>query len=179
VLSAHSGCRNLNEYDRERVKSVSADSLIKYTEAWQNSIVLIEKGIKRFNLKSEYSRSQDTDSGSVTFASGNVFVEVFDSVGTISRTVECQELTYFGRTSQMELKHHVRVVTNDERRLFADDLLWMESNGKIFSDGFVIILTPSDSIAGIGLVSTDDLSQYTIKNVTGTVTVDRENEDPS
>ena len=61
--------------------------------------------------------------------------------------------------------------TKDER-LETDELIWDEKNGKIHSDKFVKIITPTEVLYGMGMEANQDFSRYKIKEVHGSATVD-------
>ena len=62
--------------------------------------------------------------------------------------------------------------TEDNRHLESEYLEWNQNQNRISTPEFVIITTPSDSLAGTGYESTTDLTDYTIKQPKGRVIVD-------
>lgn len=176
LLLLFTACHQLNEYDRQRISSVLADSLTSRTETWGFELTLVNDGKRSFKANAAYGFTQETDSGAVTHASGPVRIQIFDSTGNgIYQTVDCGELTYYGRTAFLKLSGNVLVKTLENRRLEAGELVWIQSRKMLTSTGFVTVVTPDDSISGYGLRAKDDLSEYTIKEVTGEVSVEKEN----
>ncbi len=59
--------------------------------------------------------------------------------------------------------------------LYADTLIYNPKIDKVISDGFVIIVTPTDSITGYGFSAASDLSNWEIKNTSGVTWRELEN----
>jgi LPS export ABC transporter protein LptC len=76
------------------------------------------------------------------------------------------------KDSEFELFGDVRVRTRNNRTLRSEYLKWQQGSNTISTPQFVVITTPTDSIAGTGFTGTTDLSTYTIKEPTGRVIVD-------
>ncbi len=74
---------------------------------------------------------------------------------------------YKANESIFKLYGDVRVQTETGRRLRSEYLKWDEGSNQVSTPRFVIITTPTDSIAGNGFEGTTDLSEYTIRRVTG------------
>ncbi len=170
-------CTKLTEYDLQQVRRAMNDSLTSRTESWDFNVVMMQKGVRAFAIEAPYGFSQETDSGSITFVKGPVHVQVYDSTGlTVDRTVTCGALTYFARTSYLYMTGGVHIVTSDSRTLRAGDLRWLQQRNLLTSEGFVTVVTPDDSLSGYGLRAKDDLSEYRIREVTGEVSVERNDE---
>jgi hypothetical protein len=170
-------CTKLTEYDLQQVRRAMNDSLTTRTESWDFNVVMMQNGVRAFSITSPYGFSQETDSGAVTFVKGPVHVQVYDSTGIgIDRTVDCGALTYFARTSFLFMTGGVDIITHDSRNLRAAELRWQQQQHLLISDGFVTVVTPDDSLSGYGLRAKDDLSEYRIREVSGEVTVERNDE---
>lgn len=169
-----SSCSKLSEYDRQQINRAMSDSLTSKTESWNFSLTLSQQGKRSFRAWAAYATTFESDSGSVTRASGPVRILVYDSTGIgIKQEIRCGNLVYFARTAFLEMHDNVSVITSDNRKLRTQHLVWFEDRNSLATSGFVTLITPNDSIAGYGLQAKDDLSEYRIKEVSGEVTVDR------
>lgn len=67
------------------------------------------------------------------------------------------------------------VVTNLEQRqtLYTDELFWLQGKKEISTEKPIKILTEKEQLNGVGLVSNETFSQYTIKKPTGIFTLER------
>lgn len=79
---------------------------------------------------------------------------------------------HYPQRKRMEVKYNVVVVNKNGETLNTEHLIWDEATKKIHSDAFVKITTAKEIIMGNGFESNEDLTQYQIKDVTGTIQLD-------
>ena len=79
---------------------------------------------------------------------------------------------HYPQRKRMEVKYNVVVVNKNGETLNTEHLIWDEVTKKIHSDAFVKITTAKEIIMGNGFESNEDLTQYVIKDVTGTIQLD-------
>jgi len=79
---------------------------------------------------------------------------------------------HYPQRKRMEVKYNVVVVNKNGETLNTEHLIWDEVTKKIHSDAFVKITTAKEIIMGNGFESNEDLTQYQIKDVTGTIQLD-------
>lgn len=66
------------------------------------------------------------------------------------------------------------VITNSEGgKLETDSLIYDQRAKKIYSDAPVKITTPTEIIQGVGFTANENFTQYQIKNITGTITLQK------
>jgi len=162
-------CGELNQQETERVNEALNDSLTSTTETWNLDMELIEEGQKKIQLKGTYSASFNTKKINETRIRGPVNVLVYDSLAAVKTWVDADSAIYRADTSEFELFGDVKVRTRDKRRLASEYLKWEHSKNSISTPEFVIITTPTDSIAGTGFNGASELSSYTIKQPSGRV----------
>lgn len=162
-----SGCSDLSSEESRQVSEVVNDSLLSTTESWDVDMELIENGTKKIHLTGSYAATFNTNERKETRINGPVYIEVFDTSGTVTTTVNSERAVYRAETSVFELYGNVQVHTNQDRNLESEYLNWNQATNRISSSKFVIITTPRDSIAGTGFNGTTDLSNFTIENITG------------
>ncbi|MDR8390409.1 LPS export ABC transporter periplasmic protein LptC [Aliifodinibius sp. S!AR15-10] len=172
VLLGFSSCGELSDSQTQRVKEALSDTLLSSTETWDVDMELIEKGQKKVRIRGSYAATYTMEEMNETRISGPVFVQVFDSTGTVETRVTANRAVYQPDESIFQLHGDVKVRTITNRRLRSEYLKWNSGDNRVSTPQFVIITTPSDSIAGNGFEGTTDLSEYTIREVTGQVTVD-------
>lgn len=165
-------CGELDQDEADKVNSALGDSLTSTTETWNLDMELMEDGRKKIRLQGAYAASFDTEKANETRIKGPVHVQVYDDTAAVKTWVHADSAIYRAETSEFELFGDVNVLTRDERRLQSEYLKWQQSENKISTPHFVIITTPSDSIAGTGFTGESDLSNYTIKQPSGKVTLD-------
>lgn len=171
-LFFQASCSDLSEEDVEQVNEALADSITSTTETWDVNMELIEEGEKKVVLTGSYAATYSSKEVNETHIQGPVHIDVFDSTGTLTTKVDSDRAVYRAEQSEFELFGNVRVNTNDGRHLESEYLRWDQASNRISTPEFVIITTPTDSIAGTGFNGTTDLSTYTIKQPKGRVIVD-------
>lgn len=162
----------LSSKEKERVQTALGDSLLAATETWNVDMEIIENGLKKVHLTASYSAAYNTKKVSETRIKGPVYIEVFDSTGSIKTNVNAKRAVYHTDKAYFELFGDVDVKSSSGRTLHSEYLKWNRSEGHISTPKFVIITTANDSLAGTGFRGTADLSQYTIIEPSGQVVLD-------
>ena len=147
------------------------DSLTHKTESWNVHMRLLEGGKKQVILTSPYAATYEKDSGTETHFKGPVKIAIKDSTGKITTTVSCDKAVFNSNKSIFDFTGHVVVKTDKKKTLRSEFLKWLQNTHKIETPDYVVITTPKDSIAGYGLKSNENLSNYVIKKVKGRVSV--------
>lgn len=164
-------CSELSQEDSQKVNKALQDSLTSTTETWDLDMEIMEEGLKKVRLTGSYAATYNTENTKETRIKGPVHIDVFDSTGAITTTVDCNRAIYRATDFVFEFFDNVRVKTADNRHLESEYLKWKQGSNMISTPKFVIITTPTDSIAGTGFTGTTDLTNYTIKEPKGRVIV--------
>lgn len=133
---------------------------------------IIEDGQLKVQLLGSYATTEATKYVNETRIKGPVTIHVFDSTGAITTRVHSNRAVYKAETAIFELYGNVDVYTTNNRHLWSEYLEWHQGENRLKTNRFVIIETPTDSLAGTGFEGTTDLSQYVIKEPQGRVVVD-------
>ncbi|MDZ7680739.1 MAG: LPS export ABC transporter periplasmic protein LptC [Fodinibius sp.] len=173
IVTGISSCGELSEKQAQQVDQALKDSLTSTTETWNVDMEIIEEGQKKVRLWGSYAASYtNANKKSETRIRGPVKIHVFDSTGTVTTRVFSDRAVYQSENAIFELYGDVRVNTADNRHLESEYLKWQQDANKISTSKFVIITTPTDSLAGTGFEGKTDLTNYTIKDPRGRVIVD-------
>ena len=172
ITTGLAACGDLSEKQATQIDEALSDSLTSTTESWDVDMELIEEGYKKIHLTGSYAATYTTKDSSRTRIKGPVFIQVFDTTGTITTRVSSDRAIYRTDEAIFELFGDVKVNTNDDRHLESEYLKWLQEDNRITTPKFVIITTPTDSIAGTGFRGTTDLTNYTITEPKGQVLVD-------
>ncbi len=171
IVAGLSSCGELSQDESKQVDEALRDSLTSTTETWNVDMEIIEEGLKKVRLWGSYAATYTGDKNE-TRIRGPVTIHVFDSTGTVDTEVFSDRAIYQSEDAIFELYGNVRVNTADNRHLESEYLEWQQSDNTIQTPKFVIIKTPTDSIAGTGFQGDTDLVDYTIKEPKGRVIVD-------
>jgi LPS export ABC transporter protein LptC len=165
-------CTGLSDYDSEQVRSTMHDSLIVTTESWEVDMVLMQHGRAKIRLEGSYAISYQSRGRQETHIQGPVYVQLFDTLGNVETEAWSNRAIYLESRSEFELYDSVSVLTNAQRELYTDYLIWSQKTDRITSPRFVTIITPTDSISGRGFEGLTDLSDYSIDEISGRMIVD-------
>lgn len=160
-------CTELSEYDASQIQSTLNDSLIVTTESWDVEMTLIQDGKNRLLIEGSYAITYQSSDRKQTEIEGPVYVQIFDSVGSVETEAWSKRAVYLEKEAEFELFDSVRVQTVNDDYLFSEYLKWSQNTDRITSPYFVTIITPSDSIAGHGFDGLTNLSDYTISQISG------------
>jgi len=167
TLFLFASCSELSEYDSQQIQSFLNDSLTTTTESWDVEMMLMKDGQSRVLIEGSYAISYQMPERKETHIDGPVYVQLFDSTGTVETEAWSKRAIYFDSKSEFELFDSVKVVTKSDRELYSDFLKWSDITDRITSDRIVTIITPTDSISGRGFDGLTDLSSYTIEEPRG------------
>ena len=160
-------CSELSDFDQQQVQSSLNDSLVTTTESWDVEMTLMKDGRSRILIDGSYAISYQRPDRKETHIDGPVYVQLFDSTGAVETEAWSKRAIYHDTESEFELYDSVRVHTADDRKLYTDYLKWSERTDRITTPEFVIITTPTDSVAGQGFDGLTDLSYYSIDELSG------------
>lgn len=157
-----SGCGRVDE---ERGSRPGAPIEAPDQESWNSRIILSDRGATTAILQAghirQYDKTQqaDVDSG--------LTVDFFAKDGSHTSTLTAQRGVYYSRSKNMTARGRVVVVSESEDTLRTEELMWDNARRKILAEGSVRISNPRGVQTGIGLESSADLKDWTLREVTG------------
>ena len=136
---------------------------IYYSEKGLLQVMITAPLVKRFHdSKEPYS---EMPSG--------INVVFYDASGVISSTLTAEYGKNEEKKEIMYAKGNVKLSNVKDENLYAEELYWNQKTKKIYSDKFVKIITPEESIYGQGFESNEDFSNYAIKKISGVISSDK------
>jgi len=101
-----------------------------------------------------------------------VYVEFFDEKKEPKAILTSNYAIFYKEKNLYKISGKV-VINNkrDGKKMSTEELFWSPATQKIYTDKFIIIETASEIIQGEGMDATQDFSSYTIRTVTGIVSV--------
>jgi hypothetical protein len=103
---------------------------------------------------------------------GRVRAQLFDAAGDSSATLFADRLRHLEREERFEAFGRVVVTTVTGKRLETEYLTWEEARREIRTPAFVRITTPTETVAGNGLVADESLETYQIGRFSAEVEVE-------
>lgn len=135
------------------------DVVMHYTENDRVKALLKAKKIFEFQ------------NGDQEFPEG-IYLEFFDKTGKLTSTLRANTAFYFKSESKWRGRGKVEVKNIEKnQQMNSEELFWFPGTRKIATDKFVTITDAHDILYGTGLDAMEDMSNYTIKNPTGSMLV--------
>lgn len=93
----------------------------------------------------------------------------FDSFPNIESFIKADWAKYFVKNKIWLAKSNVEATNSEGEKLFAEELYWDQKKKIIYSDKYIKIKTADEIIFGKGFEADQNMENYKIKKVTGTV----------
>lgn len=102
-----------------------------------------------------------------------MYLESYDEAGNLASTLKANTAYYFKEEKKWRARGKVEV-TNIEKneQLTTEELFWKPELKSIFTDKFVTIKESTRILTGTGLEAKQDMSDYSIKNLTGEIDIE-------
>lgn len=147
--------------------------------SWDARFLLSKSGKRRAVITAEKMLQFETDSTysvlhNPTWTDRRVRAHVFDEAGDSSAVITADSVVFLGREGRFEAYGDVVVVTQEGKRLYSEQLTWLQADRSIRTRRFVRIVTPTERVQGNGLVADEDLATYQIGRFTAEVEVEED-----
>ncbi len=133
------------------------DAELLHTEEGRLRVKIIAEKIERFTKKEP----------SIIF-SENLAIYFYDHFEKIQSTLYSQDAEIDKEKNIMLVYNDVELISCDNKSLETEELIWDQTNNKIYTDKNVKIITGEDTIYGEGFISNPDFTRYEILNIKGT-----------
>lgn len=150
------------------------------SESWNTQMVISEDGKPRLVMEADYmARHESPDSTWMVLTGADestdrVHVVIFDSEGDTSAVVTTQRIIYLERERRFVARGDVDARSGTERRVRSEHLSWLEATARVSTPGFATITTPTETLSGYGLDADENLQDFSMARVTGTVLIEDE-----
>jgi LPS export ABC transporter protein LptC len=149
-------------------------------ESWGTAMMITEDGKNRLHMNADYMARYETPDSTWMVLTGadeaidRVYVVIFDAEGDTSAVVTSQRIVWHERGRRFVATGDVQADAGEERELDSEHLAWSERTGRVSTPGFATIQTPNETLSGYGLDADENLQEFTLARVTGTVLIDDE-----
>ncbi len=151
---------------RERPVQTTMNGTITYFSAGKKKVKLSASKMERY---------LEADSARLKFPKG-LKVVFFDSLQGKRARLSAEQGVYHEAEKRMVVWDDVEFSNEKGEVLNTEKLIWSRDSGRIFTDAFVRIKRKDGVIHGNGLDAEQDLSSYTIREVTGEIHFERKND---
>jgi len=112
-------------------------------------------------------KANEFQTGDREFPEG-IYLEFYDETGKITSTLKANTAYYFKQENKWRGRGNVIIINLEkEQQLNTEELFWLPATKKIFTEKFVTIVDHQDVIHGTGLKANQDLSNYSLKQISG------------
>lgn len=96
-----------------------------------------------------------------------LFLEKYDMQMNSDATVVCDSATYFSQKKLWRLDGNVRMMNVAKDRFLTQQLFWNQVERKVYTDSFIHIERHDRTIEGYGFTSNEQMTSYTVNQVSG------------
>jgi len=155
----------------ERIRELATDEKRPVMEAQNFEMIKSDSAIIKFRLNTPLMVEYDEDEGQPPYTEfpKGVKIERFGPNMQIDSRITSDYAQFLDREQKWIAKNNVIVVNRGGDTLKTEELVWEGKTGKIYSDKFVKIIRADQIINGIGFESDQNMSNWQIKKVKGTL----------
>lgn len=168
VFSAFTGisCRT----DPKKAKEVTAVHDVRTEFAKSVEILYSDSGKLRVKIMAPELRRYYTGNP-YNEMSGGITVYFYDDSMHISSKLTAGRCVTYEKEEKMRVQDNVVLLSAKGEKLNAEELIWDEKAGRVYSDKFVKITTPEEIVFGDGFEADQAFTRYKVKKIRGTITV--------
>ncbi len=134
-------------------------------EAWNSTIVFTDSGMTRGILKAGHLMMYNNTN--MTYLGDSIRVDFFNDSGAHTSFLTADSGIVNNDNNNLEAIGNVYAHSDSGTSLWTQKLYWNNAKAKITSNVYVKIVSPKETIEGIGFESDRDLRNYRIFNVSG------------
>ncbi len=158
--------------DLEEIKQVTVEPEDLFEVGEGVEIVYSDSGTLKAKIIADVLLRSNNPEDPYTEFNEGLRVYFFNASGEIDSKLKAGYGKIYNNDQELLVQDDVRVVNTLGDKLSSEELVWKKNERKIYSDKFVKIQTAEEIIYGNGLVANEDFTEYTIKDVTGVVSVE-------
>ena len=143
------------------------------------STYVSDSGVVRYKIiADEWKVFDRLDPSRWTFEKG-VYLEKYKKDLSIEATVVADTAYYFDKEELWELRGNVHIENELDEQFDTQLLFWNQKTRKVYSDQYIRIRQQKRIITGIGFVSNQEFTNYTIKQTQGIFPIKEEQMTPA
>jgi LPS export ABC transporter protein LptC len=156
----------------EKIEAFSSPENLPILSATDFETTYTDSFKVQFYMKAPIVQSFDSEGQSYNEFPKGILLVKYDSNERIISRITSDYARQYDKENKWEAKNNVVAVNSLGDTLKTELLIWEEKSGRIYSDKFVKIICPDKIIKGIGFESDQNLQNWSIKNVTGTLYIE-------
>lgn len=145
-----------NQY--EASSETGKDIEVLYSDLGKIKAKMTAPTMLRFHTREPYTELPD-----------GLKILFYDPNGQVESQLTAGYGISYEKSDEMKVRNNVEAISVKGDKLNTEELVWNQKSQKISSDKFVKITTKDEIIFGDGFESNQDLSNYKIKKIRGTI----------
>jgi len=162
---ALASCQGAEERARPQVLAVQPGNDAPDQESWNATITFTDSGMVTGILKAGYIGKYSRDR--FTLLDSNITVDFFNDRSEHTSVLTARRGRVNDVTNDFEASGNVVVRSDSGTVLTTEELYWSNARGRVFTEAFVEIRSPTEVIRGTGFESDQSLTHYSIARVAG------------
>lgn len=151
----------------EVVKGFTDPQTVPSLRSLDVTTLISDSGITRYRIKAkEWLMFENAKEPYWLFPKG-IYVEKFDENFHVDAFIMGDTAIFYKYKQLWELKGDVKMANLQDEKFFTELLFWDQRKREIYSDSAIHIEKVDRIIEGIGFVSNEPMTQYTIRKTTG------------
>lgn len=122
----------------------------------------------KFKLTAGRLERKDSEAPITEFFDG-VKIIFYDEDMKPESEIQAEYAIHYEKEEKMVAKNNVVVINIKGEKLNTEELTWEQQKHLVYTDVFVKITTPDETLYGDGLESNEDFTRYKIKKIKGTI----------
>ncbi len=163
-------CTNQISEVQELTQTADFPLRVQYNVHYEYS----DSALKKLDITApEAADYSDKEPPYLEFPKG-IHVTFFDKHGVEEAFLKANYAKHLPRENKWLARGNVVVINNKNEELNSEELIWDERKAMIYSEKFVKIITPENTMTGKGFEADQSFSSYRIFNPTGTIDIDED-----
>ncbi len=169
ILLTLTACNN----DPEQIKALTSKNAVQEDRATDVTFIQSQHGKVKAILSAHIFIRNELAKPPYTDLKDGIKVEFYDDSNKISSTLTAGYARYYEKQGNILIRNNVVIVNKKGEQLNTEELVWNQGVEKFYTEKFVKITTATQVLYGDGLEANKDFTWYHIKNLKGTVQVNK------
>ncbi len=163
--------------DLEDIKEVEKAEAIYIETAKDVEIIYTEEGKVKAKIFAPQVRRNTKENPWTEFNAGLKLLTYNPETSQVEGELTANYGISHEKTELMIVRDNVQVTNVDNERIETEELFWDRKNEKVYTEKFVTITTPDEIIYGNGMDANENFTEWNIRNIKGTVSVESDSLD--
>lgn len=140
------------------------------------STLVSDSGVTRYRINAGRWQVYDKTTPTYWEFIDSVYLEKFNEQMRVEASIRADYAKYLDKQGLWELDGHVHALNEAGEQFDTPQLFWDQNGERIYSDSNIIIRRQLSVLEGVGFVSNQTMTEYTILQPTGFFPIDDANE---